>query len=81
MSVKIAVTVADCGMAVNIGGPINVSTAIIELTDEQVPRILRRYLDDLRRVRQSAEEGERNGKPCRDYLLKAVAVSLVDEVK
>ena len=45
MPLKIAVTVCDCSHVVHAGGDPHRVTQIIELTDEQVPKILWQHLN------------------------------------
>ena len=70
---KIAVTVTDAGMAVNIGGPVESTTAIIELHDDQIAPLVRRYLNDRKAAQERATKNERG------YLYASISFSLVDE--
>jgi hypothetical protein len=70
---KIAMTVTDAGMAVNIGGPVESTTSIIELSEDQLPPVVRRYL----RGRKEAQE--RAAKKERGYFYSTISFSLVDD--
>lgn len=50
---KIAVTISDVGAAVNVGGVVSVETAIIELTEDQIPNILKQYFDNIEKCKQN----------------------------
>ena len=41
---KIAATISDAGMALNIGGPVNQTTHIIDVPDECLPLKVRHFL-------------------------------------
>lgn len=56
---KIAITITDAGMAVNVGGPVESETSIIELRDDQIPRVLRRHLEDRKRVKEAVDRGDK----------------------
>ena len=43
---KIVATVADFGVAANIGGDTDYRSVIIEIPDENVPAMVRKYLSD-----------------------------------
>ena len=70
---KIAVTVTDAGMAANIGGPVESATAIIDVHDDQLPPLVRRYLNDRKAAQERAAKNERG------YLYASISFSLVDE--
>jgi hypothetical protein len=72
---KIAVTITDAGMAINIGGPVESETAIIELRDDQIPRVLKRHLEDRRRVREAVDNGEKRIP----HLYQTLSISFVSE--
>jgi hypothetical protein len=72
---KIAVTITDAGMAVNVGGPVESETAIIELRDDQIPRVLRRHLEDRKRVRAAVDSGEKRIP----YMYQTLSISFVSE--
>lgn len=72
---KIAVTITDAGMALNVGGPVESETAFIEMTDDQIPRILRDHLAARKRIRETVKDGRANVP----YLCQSVTFSLVSE--
>jgi hypothetical protein len=72
---KIAVTITDAGMAINVGGPSESETAIIEIPDSQIPRILREHLEQRKRIRDRLEAGESRVP----HLYQTVAFSLLSE--
>lgn len=72
---KIAVTITDAGMAINVGGPAESETAIIELRDDQVPRILRQHMDERKRIADRLAAGESRVP----HLYQTVAFSLVSD--
>ena len=42
---KIAATISDAGMALNIGGPVNQTTYIIEIPESYLPLKVRQFLE------------------------------------
>jgi hypothetical protein len=72
---KIAVTITDAGMACNVGGPVESETAIIELRDDQIPRILRMHLEGRKRVKDAVDRGEK----MIPHLYQTLSFSLVSD--
>jgi len=72
---KIAVTITDAGMACNVGGPVESETAIIELRDDQIPRVLRRHLEERKRIKEAVDRG---GKIV-PHLYQTLSLSFVSE--
>lgn len=71
---KIAVTITDAGMALNVGGPVSQETAIIEIPDENLPYILRKYLQHRDQAIVAAERAQ-----LPPHLYATCSFSLVDE--
>ena len=69
---KIAVTIADFGAAANIGGPIEMTTSIIEVDKEQIPPALLRYLALRKKAQEEAKHGKRSSHYC------SIMLSLVE---
>lgn len=42
---KIAATISDAGMALNVGGPVNQTTHIIEIPDSCLPMKVKQFLE------------------------------------
>ena len=72
MTVKIAVTMCDVGDAIHGGGDPRRLTSIIELRADQIPVILREYLEEADAIRVMRSE-----KPVYSY--KQVSFSLMEE--
>jgi hypothetical protein len=70
---KIAVTVTDAGMAIHVGGPVESTTAIIELSDDQIPPVVRRYLESRKEAQKRVANKDRS------HLYASISFSLVDE--
>ena len=51
---KLAVTICDCGQVVHAGGEPNRETSIIQLRDDQIPAMLRDFVEEKNREREQA---------------------------
>jgi len=71
-TLKIAVTVCDCSHVVHAGGDPHRVTSIIELTDNQIPEILKDWLEKFRVIKEKDKFGG-------GYLYESVSLSLVKE--
>lgn len=45
VGMRIAATISDAGMALNVGGPVNQTTHIIEIADSCLPLKVRQFLE------------------------------------
>jgi hypothetical protein len=70
---KIAVTITDAGMAINVGGPPESETVFIEVPDSQLPRIVREHLEQRKRIRDRVAAGESHVP----HLYQTIAFSIV----
>jgi len=70
---KIAVTITDAGMAINVGGPPESETVVIEVPDSQLPRIVRDHLEQRKRIRDRVAAGESRVP----HLYQTIAFSIV----
>ncbi len=66
---KLAFTVSNTGHAANIGGEVERNTAIIEIANDQVPKLVRQYIES-----KQLEDGTK-GK----WSWLQLSISLVEE--
>lgn len=74
MSVKLAVTVCNCDAVVHAGGDVERVTAIVELRDDQIPKILKEYLQS---KAKAEEHSKKHNSPT--YFYSTLAFSILDE--